>query len=117
MKRIIKKIRNIFLSFGVLLLTTTQKVFAINDIYVVQPEYGVPSLSKYDRIIGIAGTCLRIIIIPTVFVIGALIYYFKKSKSSTKRKMIILAASLILAIALCIGTYYLEDYIIEIINK
>ena len=119
MKRIIKKIRNIFLSFGVFLLLGTRKVFGISNIFnqaenfladnrrdnIIDEQalYGVRSPREIVRQI-------NFFVIPLAFIIGIIIY-IKKSKSSIKRKIITSIISAILAVAICFGI----DYVINIV--
>ena len=109
LKRIIKKIRNVFITIGVFLISRAKGVLAVKPIdYIpnpsIQTDYGVYSYGR--QTIRVFGNVLKIIIIPIAFVIGAITYY-KKSTSSTKRKIITLLISLILIIALWFGIDYI----------
>ena len=102
MKKIISKIKKVFIMLEVYLFSMSTSVFAITPLYGPPNEdYATPKSSTNYGIWEV----IKYFIIPLVFVIGAIIY-FKKSLSSVTRKIITIAIALIIVILLCLGINY-----------
>lgn len=90
MKKIINRLKKIFIMIGTFCLSIYTKVFAIDSIQLLygiplEPDlYGVPRPNEIPMLWKIA----RGLIIPMAFIIGVIIY-FKKSKSSKKKKLLV----------------------------
>lgn len=111
MKKIINKIRNIFITVGVVLLAGTTKVFGVRTA----TEYGIPAtpdLYGVEKPVKLTNKAINLIkilklfIIPIAFIIGSIIY-LKKSKTSKKRKIITLIIALVLVVAIYFGINYI----------
>lgn len=107
MKKIINRLKKIFIMIGTFCLSIYTKVFAIDEIqlmYGIPPEpdlYGVPRPNEIPMLWKIA----RGLIIPIAFIIGV-IMYFKKSSSSTLRKIITVLIALSIVVLACLGINY-----------
>ena len=107
MKKIINRLKKIFIMIGTFCLSIYTKVFAIDAIQPMygiplDPElYGVPRPNEIPMLWKIA----RGLIIPIALIIGVIIY-FKKSSSSTLRKIITVLIALSIVVLACLGINY-----------
>lgn len=107
MKKIINRLKKIFIMIGTFCLSIYTKVFAIDAIQPMygislEPDlYGVPRPNEIPMLWKIA----RGLIIPIAFIIGVIIY-FKKSSSSTLRKIITVLIALSIVVLACLGINY-----------
>ena len=107
MKKILGKIKKIFIMIEAFFLSICSKVFAVqmtqDDIRVL---YGVPTpeipTQKYQVVITKIWDIMHSFVIPLVLLIGAIIY-LRKSPKSLKRKIIKIAIIVILTILICIA--------------
>lgn len=107
MKKIINRLKKIFIMIGAFCFSIYTKVFAIDRIQPaygipLEPDYGVPRPYEIPMLWKIA----RGLIIPIAFVIGVIIY-FKKSSSSTLRKVITVLIALSIVVLACLGINYI----------
>ena len=115
--KILEKIKKVFLTIGVFLVTLPTKIWAIG-IEVLPDLYGPPQLDYgvfRPRSIGILENILkivRIIVIPLILIIGIIIY-LKKSKSSRLRKVI----TILLTVAIAIFVSFMIYKIIELLAE
>lgn len=92
MKKIINRLKKIFIMIGTFCLSIYTKVFAIDAIQLNMIEleqdaivlYGVAKPNPVKVIFKIA----KVFVIPVALIVGLLIY-FKKSKSSKKKKILV----------------------------
>ena len=97
------KIKNVFLTIGIFLLTKVTNTYASTHI---APVYGVEPI-KEEKVVDNVDNFkyVKFFIIPLVFIIGSIIY-LNKSKSSKKRKIITILIALLLTIGICFGIDY-----------
>lgn len=119
--KILEKIKKVFLSIGVFLVTLPTKIWAVNmenfanHALEMQPEYGVIEPIPIPRtytILENIGKIISIIIIPLIFIIGIIIY-LKKSKSSKLRKVISVLVAAGISIFLCFVVNKIIELFIE----
>lgn len=88
MKKIINRLKKIFIMIETFCLSIYTKVFAIAPNTLIEIDavalYGVAKPSPTKMILKIT----KIFIIPIALIVGLLIY-FKKSKSSKKKKLLV----------------------------
>lgn len=103
-----KKIKKILIALGINLAIFWNKVLAVEPMYgIPSPSvYGIPSPgSKIKSIL----SCINVIFLPIVFLIGSIVY-FKKSKRTKKVKIAIILISVIVIYAIMCGISRLIDY-------
>lgn len=106
MKKILDKIKRIFIMIEAFFLSICSKVFAVqmtqNDVRTL---YGVPTLPILEKdqvVITKIWDIMHCFVIPLILFIGAIIY-LRKSPKSLKRKIIKIAIIVILTILICIA--------------
>ena len=108
MKNVKKGLRKIYFMVLAFCVSIYTKVYAATT-REPQSWYGVPSEPPIDKskdIISVIWRVARSLIIPIVFIIGAIIY-IKRSSSSITRKVITIIIALIIVVLLCLGINYI----------
>jgi hypothetical protein len=117
MRKILDKIKRIFIMIGAFCISICSKVFAVqmtqDDIRVL---YGVPTLpilEKNQVVITKIWNIMHSFVIPLILLIGAIIY-LRKSPKSLKRKIIKIAIIVILTILICIAIdFFISVYLFD----
>lgn len=109
--KIIEKVKKIFSSIGIVCITLTSRVFAIDMDSMIQPMYGITEPDPVPTISNSIWNICRFFVIPVALLIGIIIY-FKKSKSSDKRKIITILITLAIVALLYLGINYLMQEVL-----
>lgn len=106
MRKILDKIKRIFIMIGAFCISICSKVFAVQMTQDdIRELYGVPTLpilEKNQVVITKIWNIMHSFVIPLILLIGAIIY-LRKSPKSLKRKIIKIAIIVILTILICIA--------------
>ncbi len=117
MRKILGKIKKVFIMIEAFFLSICSKVFAVqmtqNDVRTL---YGVPTLPILEKdqvVIAKIWNIMHSFVIPLVLLIGAIIYLIKSPKS-LKRKIIKIAIIVILTILICIAIdFFISFYLFD----
>lgn len=117
MRKILGKIKKVFIMIEAFFLSICSKVFAVqmtqNDVRTL---YGVPTLPILEKdqvVIAKIWNIMHSFVIPLVLLIGAIIY-LRKSPKSLKRKIIKIAIIVILTILICIAIdFFISVYLFD----
>lgn len=117
MRKILGKIKKVFIMIEAFFLSICSKVFAVqmtqNDVRTL---YGVPTLpilEKNQVVIAKIWNIMHSFVIPLILLIGSIIY-LRKSPKSLKRKIIKIAIIVILTILICIAIdFFISFYLFD----
>ena len=105
MKKILNKIRNIFIGIGVSLMMFGTKVFGKEDEYVentiFQPAYG--TVRTGPGIMEIVYGIMQLLLIPVIFIIGLVCLIKKQDKKEDKIKKIIIFIVVCISLFIILG--------------
>lgn len=89
MKKIINRLKKIFIMIGTFCLSIYTKVFAISPTNMIEEIEGVTlyGVAKPNPV-KVISKIAKVYVIPVALIVGLLIY-FKKSKSSKKKKLLV----------------------------
>ena len=117
MRKILGKIKKVFIMIEAFFLSICSKVFAVqmtqNDVRTL---YGVPTLPILEKdqvVIAKIWNIMHSFVIPLILLIGSIIY-LRKSPKSLKRKIIKIAIIVILTILICIAIdFFISVYLFD----
>ncbi len=101
MKKILGKIKKIFIMIEAFFISMSAKVLATDVVSDIQAMYGIPKeetklSSIFIKIVNI----IDFVIIPIAFIIGTIIYFKKSSKSVSKKILMIVLAFILVVVGI-----------------
>lgn len=101
MKKILDKIKRIFIMIEAFCISMSAKVFATDVVQDIQAMYGIPKEeTKLSFILIKIVNIIDFVIIPIAFIIGTIIYLKKSSKSVSKKILMIVLAFILVVVGI-----------------